>query len=104
MGSANLQGNASYSLQETSMTTSVVDNVPATVPVTHHRTMKIDGINIFYREAGPAPAPGVLLFHGFPTSSAMFRTLVPALAGPSRVISPDFPGYRQSARAERPKI
>src|SRR5258708_6336449 len=104
MGSANLQGNASYSLQETSMTTSVVDNVPATVPVTHHRTMKIDGINIFYREAGPARAPVVLLLHGFPTSSHMFRNLIPALADRYRVIAPDYPGYGQSDMPDRAKL
>ena len=45
--------------------------------VTRHRTVKIDGIDIFYREAGPADAPVVVLLHGFPTSSHMFRNLIP---------------------------
>jgi pimeloyl-ACP methyl ester carboxylesterase len=46
---------------------------------THHRTAKVDGINIFYREAGNPEAPAVLLLHGYPTSSHMFRNLIPAL-------------------------
>lgn len=54
-------------------------------PVTHHRTTKVDGIDIFYREAGPDGAPVVLLLHGFPTSSHMFRNLIPALADRYRV-------------------
>jgi pimeloyl-ACP methyl ester carboxylesterase len=68
----------------------------AAVPVTHHHTTKIDGVNIFYREAGPTDAPVVLLLHGFPTSSHMFRNLIPALADLYHVIAPDYPGYGQS--------
>jgi pimeloyl-ACP methyl ester carboxylesterase len=73
------------------------------IPVTYHRTAAIDGIRIFYREAGPADGPVVLLLHGFPTSSHMFRNLIPALADRYHVIAPDYPGYGQSdmpARAE----
>ena len=66
------------------------------LPITHHRTTKIDGVNIFYREAGPADAPVVLLMHGFPTSSHMFHNLIPALADLYHVIAPDYPGYGQS--------
>lgn len=51
-----------------------------TRPVVYHKTAKIDGLDIFYREAGPKDAPTVLLLHGFPTSSHMFRNLIPALA------------------------
>jgi hypothetical protein len=58
------------------------------IPVTYHRTSAIDGLNIFYREAGPAGAPVVLLLHGFPTSSHMFRNLIPALADRYHVIAP----------------
>jgi pimeloyl-ACP methyl ester carboxylesterase len=65
--------------------------------VTHHRTATVDGVDIFYREAGPADAPVVLLLHGFPTSSHMFRNLIPALADRYRVIAPDYPGFGQSA-------
>ena len=69
--------------------------------VTHHRTAVIDGVNIFYREAGPPEAPVVLLLHGFPTSSHMFRNLIPALADRYRVIAPDYPGYGQSDMPDR---
>ncbi len=68
----------------------------ATPPVTHHRTETIDGVKLFYREAGPAKAPAIVLLHGFPTSSHMFRNLIPALADRYRVIAPDYPGYGQS--------
>jgi hypothetical protein len=49
-------------------------------PVVHYRTTTIDGVKMFYREAGPADAPVVVLLHGFPTSSHMFRNLIPLLA------------------------
>src|SRR6476661_4001044 len=81
------------------MATSVLERSPAvtqSTPVTHHRTTEVDGVNIFYREAGPAQAPVVLLLHGFPTSSHMFRNLIPALADRYRVIAPDYPGFGQS--------
>jgi pimeloyl-ACP methyl ester carboxylesterase len=66
-------------------------------PVTHHRTTTVDGIEMFYREAGPGDAPVVVLLHGFPTSSHMFRNLIPALADRYRVIAPDYPGFGLSA-------
>lgn len=66
------------------------------VPVVHYRTASIDGVKVFYREAGPANAPVVLLLHGFPTSSHMFRNLIPLLADRYRVIAPDYPGFGQS--------
>jgi pimeloyl-ACP methyl ester carboxylesterase len=62
-----------------------------------YRTVKVDGLDIFYREAGPVGAPVVLLLHGFPTSSHMFRDLIPALADSYRVIAPDYPGYGNSS-------
>lgn len=67
----------------------------------YYRTAKIDGIDIFYREAGPVDAPAVLLLHGFPTSSHMFRNLIPLLADRYHVIAPDYPGYGQSASPDR---
>ncbi|WKA27651.1 alpha/beta fold hydrolase [Bradyrhizobium roseum] len=70
-------------------------------PVTYHRTKVIDGIKIFYREAGPKDAPVIVLLHGFPTSSHMFRNLIPALADRYRVIAPDYPGYGQSDMPDR---
>src|SRR5260370_39879730 len=72
-----------------------------TYPATHHRTAVIDGINIFYREAGPADGPDIVLLHGFPTSSHMFRNLIPALADRYHVIAPDYPGFGQSGAPDR---
>ncbi len=68
----------------------------ATTPVLA-KTIKINGLDIFYREAGPADAPVVLLLHGFPSSSHMFRDLIPQLAGKYRVLAPDYPGFGNSA-------
>lgn len=62
-----------------------------------YKTTKIDGLDIFYREAGPRKAPAVLLLHGFPTSSHMFRELIPALADQYRVVAPDYPGFGNSS-------
>ncbi len=67
---------------------------PAVVtPVVRYATIDIDGTDVFYREAGPANAPAVLLLHGFGASSHMFRDLIPALATSYRVIAPDLPGF-----------
>lgn len=65
--------------------------------VVHHRTVTIDGLDVFYREAGPADAPVFLLLHGFPTSSHMFRHLIPALADRYHVIAPDHVGFGRSS-------
>ena len=62
-----------------------------------HRTVKVRDLDVFYREAGPKDAPAILLLHGFPTSSQMFRNLIPALADGFRVIAPDYPGYGHSS-------
>jgi pimeloyl-ACP methyl ester carboxylesterase len=58
-------------------------------PKVAHRTVKVRGLDVFYREAGPKDAPAVLLLHGFPTSSQMFRNLIPALADRYRMLAPD---------------
>lgn len=58
-----------------------------------HRTVDVEGVRVFYREAGPADAPTVLLLHGFPSASHMFRNLIPQLAGRYHVVAPDFPGF-----------
>jgi len=58
-------------------------------------------VNIFHREAGPSDAPVVLLLHGFPTSSHMFRNLIPAVADSYRLIAPDYPGYGQTDMPDR---
>lgn len=65
----------------------------AAATVVHYRTLQVSDTAVFYREAGPAHAPAVLLLHGFPTSSHMFRNLIPALAERYRVIAPDLPGF-----------
>jgi len=70
----------------------------------HHRHMNIDGIEMFYREAGPANGPTVVLLHGFPSSSHMFRNLIPALADRYHVIAPDYPGFGESAMPDRAKF
>ena len=59
----------------------------------HYSTAKIENLDVFYRDAGPKDAPVILLLHGFPTSSNMFRNLIPRLAGTFRVIAPDLPGF-----------
>ncbi len=63
----------------------------------HYKTARIDDLDIFYRDAGPKDAPVILLLHGFPTSSNMFRNLIPRLAGSFRLIAPDYPGYGLSS-------
>lgn len=62
----------------------------------HHRTVVVDGVRLFYRESGPADAPVLLLLHGFPTSSFMYRDLMPRLSDRWRVIAPDYPGFGAS--------
>ena len=76
---------------------------PATrpLPAVAHRTVTVNGLTIFYREAGPSDAPTVLLLHGFPTSSHMYRDLIPALADRYHVVAPDFPGFGQSSMPSR---
>jgi pimeloyl-ACP methyl ester carboxylesterase len=63
------------------------------IPLTSHHLVEADGIHVFYREAGPANAPVILLLHGFPTSSFQYRELIPRLADRYRVIAPDLPGF-----------
>jgi pimeloyl-ACP methyl ester carboxylesterase len=63
--------------------------------ITYHRA-EVNGIGIFYREAGPKDAPVIVLLHGYPSSSRMFDTLLPLLAGRYHLIAPDYPGFGQS--------
>ena len=69
-----------------------------------YKTMKVGDLDIFYREAGPKDAPAVLLLHGFPTSSQMFRNLIPALADKYHVVAPDYPGYGHSSMPPHDKF
>ena len=73
-------------------------------PPTLHKTVQIDGLDIFYREAGPKDAPTILLLHGFPTSSHMFRNLIPALSDRYRLVAPDYPGYGNSSMPSRQRV
>ncbi len=66
-----------------------------------HQMIDVDGLKIFYREAGPADGRAVLLLHGFPSSSHMYRDLIPALADRYRVIAPDYPGFGLSSFPDR---
>jgi pimeloyl-ACP methyl ester carboxylesterase len=67
----------------------------------NYRTADLDGFKIFYREAGPAAAPKLLLLHGFPTSSHMFRDLIPLLADRFHIVAPDLPGFGKSDMPKR---
>jgi len=73
------------------------DSAEPAPPKTLHKTVKVDGLDIFYREAGREGAPTILLLHGFPTSSQMFRNLIPALADRFHLVAPDYPGFGNSA-------
>ena len=64
---------------------------------TQHKSIKIDDLDIFYREAGSENSPTILLLHGFPTSSHMFRNLIPALADKYHCVAPDYPGFGASS-------
>ena len=65
--------------------------------MTRYRTISIDGLDIFYREAGSCDHPTILLLHGYPTSSHMFRNLILMLADQFHLIAPDYPGFGYSS-------
>ncbi|PVM84429.1 alpha/beta hydrolase [Caulobacter radicis] len=67
----------------------------------HFKTQQVGKVEVFYREAGPVDAPVILLLHGFPSASHMFRDLIPQLADRYRVIAPDFPGFGQTKAPPR---
>jgi pimeloyl-ACP methyl ester carboxylesterase len=72
--------------------------------VTRYRTLDVDGLKIFYREAGDPDAPALLLLHGFPASSHMFRNLIPSLSDSFRLIAPDLPGFGFSEAPDRTRF
>ncbi len=96
-GAALVSGSMSQARPAESRTEAAVSLSAAPSFSVRYQTVKIDGQEIFYREAGPKDAPVILLLHGFPTSSHMFRNLIPALADKYRVIAPDYPGYGNSS-------
>ncbi len=63
---------------------------------TAYRAADVDGLKVFYRDAGPPDAPVILLLHGFPSSSRMRQPLLDRLAGPFRLVAPDYPGFGHS--------
>lgn len=71
------------------------------MPAITYRTANVDGLDIFYREAGAADAPALLLLHGFPSASHMFRDLIPLLADRFRIVAPDLPGFGRSDMPDR---
>jgi pimeloyl-ACP methyl ester carboxylesterase len=70
----------------------------------HYSKANVDGLNVFYREAGRVGAPALLLLHGFPSASHMFRNLIPALADRFHVVAPDLPGFGQSDMPPRDRF
>jgi pimeloyl-ACP methyl ester carboxylesterase len=84
-------------LEDLEMTLSSIAIDSETETATRYRSVKVAGLDIFYREAGPRDAPSILLLHGFPTSSHMFRDLIPLLADRYHLIAPDYPGFGYSS-------
>ena len=85
--------NVSAQKQKISVSSAGAADARSAVPLTSIHRVEADGVQVFYREAGDPQAPVVLLLHGFPTSSFMFRELIPRLADRYRVIAPDLPGF-----------
>ena len=69
-----------------------------------YRKVNVDGLDVFFRQAGPADAPALLLLHGFPSASHMFRGLIPQLADRFHVVAPDLPGFGQSDMPDRTRF
>lgn len=72
------------------------------IPQVFHRHVDVDGVRIFYREAGPASAPALLLLHGFPSASHQFRRLIDALGDRFHLVAPDYPGFGHSSHLDGP--
>lgn len=72
------------------------ESLPSTNATTTYHRATVDGVGVFYREAGPKDAPTLVLLHGFPSSSRQFDSLIPLLAGKYHLIAPDYPGFGQS--------
>jgi len=81
-----------------------METSPAMRPIVRYETVAVDGLDIFYRTAGDPAHPAILLLHGFPSSSHMFRDLLPLLADRYRVVAPDLPGFGFSSAPAREKF
>ena len=93
----NLKRNTTAFVAAVMLLVGLVNSSPASPTQVKHRTVEIDGQTIFYREAGSPDSPTLLLLHGFPTSSHMFRDLIPELADQFHLVAPDYPGYGNSS-------
>ncbi|MCZ6564539.1 MAG: alpha/beta fold hydrolase, partial [Gammaproteobacteria bacterium] len=80
---------------------SIGSDVNAESVATTHKTVQVNGLEIFYREAGSESAPTILLLHGYPTSSHMFRNLIRDLSDQYHLLAPDYPGF---GRSEQPPM
>lgn len=87
---------ASTGVDSTMAESAKISHIPATTATTTHHRTSVDGVSVFYREAGPKQAPTIVLLHGFPSSSKYFSSLIPMLATQYHLIAPDFPGFGQS--------
>src|ERR1051325_9951434 len=76
-------------------------NAQTTSNVVTYKTVKIDKLDVFYRESGDPKKPTILLLHGFPASSHMFRELIPKLSDKFHVVAPDYPGFGYSSAPAR---
>jgi pimeloyl-ACP methyl ester carboxylesterase len=79
-----------------SLASAPVPSIPYTTATTTYHTAEVDGVKLFYREAGPKDAPTIVLLHGYPSSSRMWDSLMPLLADRYHLIAPDYPGFGQS--------
>lgn len=92
---------ASVTLMVFPVLSSAHENNAATSATVHYRSVNVDGLKVFYREAGDPRKPTILLLHGFPTSSQMYRNLIPMLADRYHVVAPDYPGFGESSAPDR---